>query len=77
MDLLSLLFFLFLVVSLAAYYLVGRICRKAQWLVLLAASLAFYCLVGKWQTLAYMLTCAAVTWAAPLALARMDERCKA
>ena len=77
MDLLSLSFFLFLVVSLAAYYLVGRICRKAQWLVLLAASLAFYCLVGKWQTLFYMLTCAAVTWAAPLVLARMDERCKA
>ena len=75
MDLLSLSFVLFLAVSLAAYYLVGRICSRVQWLVLLAASLAFYCLVGRWQTLAYMLACAAVTWAAPLALARMDARC--
>ena len=61
MDLLSLSFVLFLAVSLAAYYLVGRICSRVQWLVLLAASLAFYCLVGRWQTLAYMLACAAVT----------------
>ena len=77
MDLLSLSFVLFLAVSLAAYYLVGRICRNAQWLVLLAASLAFYCLAGRWQTLAYMLACAAITWAAPLGLARMDAACRA
>ncbi|MCI6273558.1 MAG: MBOAT family protein [Coriobacteriaceae bacterium] len=77
MDLLSLSFILFLAVSLAAYYLVGRIAPRVQWVVLLAASLAFYCLVGRWQTLAYMLACAAVTWAAPLALARMDERRRA
>ena len=76
MDLLSLSFVLFLAVSLAAYYLVGRFSQRAQWVVLLAASLAFYCLVGRWQTLAYMLACAAVTWAAPLALAHMDARCK-
>ena len=76
MDLLSLSFVLFLAVSLAAYYLVGRFSRRSQWVVLLAASLAFYCLVGRWQTLAYMLACAAVTWAAPLALARMDARCR-
>ena len=76
MDLLSLSFVLFLAVSLAAYYLVGRFSRRSQWLVLLAASLAFYCLVGRWQTLAYMRACAAVTWAAPLALARMDARCR-
>jgi alginate O-acetyltransferase complex protein AlgI len=76
LDLLSLSFVLFLAVSLAAYYLVGRFSQRAQWVVLLAASLAFYCLVGRWQTLAYMLACAAVTWAAPLALARMDARCK-
>ena len=77
MDLLSLSFVLFLAVSLAAYYLVGRFSRRSQWVVLLAASLAFYCLVGRWQTLAYMLACAAITWAVPLALARMDARCKA
>ena len=77
LELFSLHFLLFLVASLAAYHMVGHFARKHSWLVLLAASLAFYCLVGKWQTLAYMLTCAAVTWAAPLALARMDERCKA
>ena len=76
MDLLSLSFVLFLAVSLAAYYLVGRFSRRSQWVVLLAASLAFYCLVGRWQTLAYMLACAAITWAVPLALARMDERCR-
>ncbi|MCR5393222.1 MAG: hypothetical protein K6E65_07995 [Olsenella sp.] len=47
--------------SLAAYHVVGRLARDHAWLVLLAASLAFYCLVGRWQTLAYMLACAAVT----------------
>ena len=68
MELFSLHFLLFLVASLAAYHVVGRLARDA--------SLAFYCLVGRWQTLAYMLACAAVTWAAPLALARMGERCR-
>jgi D-alanyl-lipoteichoic acid acyltransferase DltB (MBOAT superfamily) len=76
LELFSLHFLLFLVASLAAYHMVGHFARKHSWLVLLAASLAFYCLVGRWQTLAYMLACAAVTWAAPLALARMDARCK-
>ena len=76
MELFSLHFLLFLVASLAAYHVVGRLARDHAWLVLLAASLAFYCLVGRWQTLAYMLACAAVTWAAPLALARMGERCR-
>ena len=76
MELFSLHFLLFLAASLAVYHVVGHFARKYAWLVLLAASLAFYCLVGRWQTLAYMLACAAVTWAAPLALARMDARCK-
>ena len=76
LELFSLHFLLFLVASLAAYHAVGHLARNYAWLVLLAASLAFYCLVGRWQTLAYMLACAAVTWAAPLALARMDARCK-
>ena len=75
LELFSLHFLLFLAASLAAYHVVGHFARKYAWLVLLAASLAFYCLVGRWQTLAYMLACAAVTWAAPLALARMDARC--
>ena len=77
MELFSLHFLLFLMASLAAYHVVGRLARNYSWVVLLAASLAFYCLVGRWQTLAYMLACAAVTWAAPLALARMDARCGA
>ncbi|MCI1667464.1 MAG: MBOAT family protein, partial [Olsenella sp.] len=72
MELFSLHFLLFLVTALAAYHVVGHIARKNAWLVLLAASLAFYCLAGRWQTLAYMLACAAITWAAPLGLARMD-----
>ncbi|MCI1812129.1 MAG: MBOAT family protein, partial [Olsenella sp.] len=77
MELFSLHFLLFLVTALAAYHVVGHIARKNAWLVLLAASLAFYCLAGRWQTLAYMLACAAITWAAPLGLARMDAACRA
>ncbi|WP_130810933.1 MBOAT family protein [Olsenella sp. Marseille-P4559] len=77
MELFSLHFLLFLAVSLAAYHVVGHIFRNYAWVVLLVASLAFYCLVGRWQTLAYMVACALVTWAAPLALARMDAACGA
>ena len=39
MNLLSLLFFVFLAVAFAVYYLVPK---KAQWIVLLIASLIFY-----------------------------------
>lgn len=77
MELFSLHFLLFLAASLVAYHVIGHFARNFAWLVLLAVSLVFYCLVGKWQTLVYMLACAAVTWAAPLAFARMDAACKA
>lgn len=74
-DLYSLAFLLFLAGALTIYYLVGRLIGKGQWVVLLATSLVFYCTVGSWKTLWFVILTAAVTWFGPLVLARMDTTC--
>lgn len=72
MELYSAGFLLFLAVSLASYYLVGRLVPRGQWALLLVASLAFYGLVGSWETLWLVVLVALVTWAVPLAFVRME-----
>ena len=74
MQLYSLQFALFLAASLAAYYAVGRLLGKGQWVVLLAASLGFY-LASGWQNMAFILLTSATTWASGVACGRIDARC--
>lgn len=75
MELISLKFALFLVASLTAYYVVGRLAPKHQWIVLLASSMAFYRLVGSWKTLVLLVVVALITWAAALGLHALDKTC--
>ena len=75
MSLYSLAYFLFFATLLLVYHVVGRVARGRQWAVLLVGSLVFYCMMGSWQTLAYVLVTAGVTWAVPLGLARMSGAC--
>lgn len=76
MSLYSLAYVLFFSLLAAAYYAVGRFFGRGQWVVLLAGSLVFYCIMGSWQTLVYVLVTAGVTWLAPLVFQRMDAACK-
>lgn len=64
MELFSLAFVIFVVLALAAYYAVGAMLGKGQWVVLLVASLAFYCIAGGVQALGFVLFASLVTWAA-------------
>ena len=77
MELISLGFILFVLVLLAAYYAVGRFARRGQWVVLLVASLTFYCLAGSWTTLVFVVATSLATWLGGLGLARLDELCDA
>lgn len=77
MELISLQFALFLGALVCTYYVVGRFFRDAQWMVLLAGSIAFYSVAGGWSLLIYMLAVALVTWGASLFLARLDDQSKA
>lgn len=76
MELYSLNFVLFLAALAVTYFGVGRILGRGQWVVLLAGSLCFYCLMGGLPTLWLVIATAAVTWAAGLALARLDAECR-
>lgn len=62
MELMSLQFIGFVAVLLCAYYAVGHFGRRFQWVVLLAASLAFYCLCGGAKLIGYLLATALVVW---------------
>lgn len=73
MSLYSLAFVAFFSTLLVAYFGIGRVFDRGQWLVLLVASLGFYCLMGSWETLFYVLVTAVVTWLAPLCFERMSE----
>ena len=74
-QLYSFQFLAFLVVALAAYYIVGRIFHRGQWIVLLVASMGFYLCSG-WQNLFFILFTAVTVWLLGLAFARFDGQCK-
>jgi D-alanyl-lipoteichoic acid acyltransferase DltB (MBOAT superfamily) len=76
MELFSLAFVIFVVLALAAYYAVGAMLGKGQWVVLLVASLAFYCIAGGVQALGFVLFASLVTWVAARYLGACDARCK-
>ncbi|MBQ9043021.1 MAG: MBOAT family protein [Eggerthellaceae bacterium] len=76
MQFYTLAYVLFLVVALAAYYLVGRAFGKGQWVVLLVASLSFYAFSG-WQNFAFIGVTALSTWAGGLAFAHFEGQSKA
>lgn len=77
MELLSLHFVLLVCALLCAYYAVGRLAPRHQWVVLLAGSLAFYLFAGSPLTLIYLLISSVDIWVGSLVLARLDERAKA
>ena len=69
MQLYSLFFLIFLIITIAVYYLAGRIAPRFQWIVLLMASLVFYAYSGI-SHLAFIMVTAAATWACGLFFAR-------
>ena len=71
----SLAFIAFLALALIAYYAVGRIAGKGQWIVLLVASLAFYAYTGITHFIFIGFT-ALTTWAAGLAFAHINAQTK-
>lgn len=79
-QLYSLQFLSFLVLVLAAYFMVGRTrARQSQWVVLLVASLGFYLFSG-WQNLFFILTTALSVWLVGLrfdALGKLEANLRA
>ncbi|MBR3181167.1 MAG: MBOAT family protein [Eggerthellaceae bacterium] len=75
MQFYSLAFVLFMVVALVAYYGIGRLFGKGQWVVLLAASLAFYAFCG-WQNFVFVGVTSVSTWIGALAFAHFDGQSK-
>ena len=71
MQFYSLAFAIFLAVSLAAYYAVGRFVGKGQWIILLCASMAFYFFAG-WQNFVFIGTTAISTWLAGMAFTKLE-----
>jgi alginate O-acetyltransferase complex protein AlgI len=69
MELYSLAFFLFVIVTLICYYTVFR---RRQWICLLAASLAFYCLQG-WKNLLFLLLTSFTVWAAAGHITKIED----
>ena len=59
MTITSLFYLLFLLVTIVLFYVVPK---RYQWIVLLFASLTFFCLVGTWWTLIYLVAATAATW---------------
>lgn len=70
MKLVSLWFLVFLLITVVVYYIVPKRC---QWIVLLVSSLAFFCLVGTWWTLIYLLASIIVTWFAGVMISKHNE----
>ena len=77
MDLISLQFLLFLVVLLCVYYAVGARAGERQWLVILAANVAFYVLVGGLPLFALVVLMAAISWGASQRFGRLTADAKA
>lgn len=77
MELISLNFFLILIAIVAAYYVVGRLAPRAQWMVLLAGSIVFYGFAGGWALMVWIAVIALVTWGAGLALDHFERAGKA
>ena len=75
MQLYSLEFVCFLCTLLVAYFAVGRLFGRGQWIVLLIGSLGFYMATG-WQHLFFILLTAGSTWLVGLAFGKLDARCK-
>lgn len=73
MSFVSLSFVAFLAASVLVYYLVPM---RARWIVLLAASFAFY-LAGGWKPIVFLLFTTASCWVAGLALERLNRQQKA
>lgn len=76
MDLLSVQFFLFVLIALGAYYGAGRFRPSLQWIVLLISSLLFYAMAGSLPTILFVLFAALATWLGAHAISRLDERCE-
>ncbi|MBQ6395464.1 MAG: MBOAT family protein [Atopobiaceae bacterium] len=68
---------LFLLVSLFAYYGVGRVAPHAQWWVLLASNLVFYVLAAGWTPLVFLLAASAVTWLFARRIEALEDESKA
>ena len=75
MDLYTIGFILFLLIALAVYYVVGRLLKRRQWVVLLVASLVFYAYTG-WQNFIFIGVSALSTWAGGRAFASLEMRSK-
>ncbi|MBQ3300955.1 MAG: MBOAT family protein, partial [Eggerthellaceae bacterium] len=75
MQLYTIAFIAFILVSFAFYYGVGRIARRGQWIVLLVASLVFYWFCG-WQNLLFIGLTALSTWLAGRAFGSLEQRSK-
>lgn len=73
----SLRFLLFVLALLVCYYACGRFFPKYQWTVLLAGSMAFYCIAGGAPTLVFMFITAFSTWQGARTLAKMSADGKA
>ncbi len=73
MELYSLRFFTFLMLSLLAYYLAGFIRPKAQWCVLLCASLISYLIVNA-HSMIFILSTALTVWAGAMWLSSLSRR---
>ena len=73
MSVVSGAFLLFLLITVGLYYLVPIAHR---WLVLLAASITFYVLAGRWQFLPCILLTTWVVWAGAKHLAKLDAQLK-
>ena len=71
MSLFSLLFIVFIAVLTAIYYLVPK---KAQWLVLAAASLLFYVLAGGVKASVFLIGSSLVTWFASSQMQKITDR---
>lgn len=72
MSITSLSFYVFLLSVLVLYYTAARKLR-AQWVLLLAASIFFYCMSG-WRTLFLVFLTAGSCWGAGLGLQSLDQR---
>ena len=75
MQLYSLFFLIFLIITIAVYYLAGRIAPRFQWTVLLMASLVFYAYSGI-SHLAFIIKKTKATWACGLYFTRFNQQHK-
>ncbi len=76
MQLISFGFALFVVALLCAYYLVGRIAGRYQWVVLLVANFVFYYFAASVGAMVYILVAAGSTWACSQVMGRMSAEFK-